>query len=92
MPTYEALPDTIRVNLPAPLESCYVLVVPDPNEGPAYRDFYIVTPNNPGGYMFGCAVANNFEAARIALMNAPDYIERETWGASGWHTHKEKDG
>ena len=91
-PTYQALPDTIRVKLPAPLESCFVLVVPDPDEGPSYRDFYIVTPNNPGEFMFGCVVANNFEATRIALMNAPDYIDREIFIAAGSKVHKEKDG
>lgn len=92
MPTYQALPDTIRVKLPAPLESCYVLIVPDPDEGSAYRDFYIVTPNNPGEFMFGCVVANNFEAARLALMYAPDYIDRGTWGATTLQNYKEKDG
>ncbi len=75
MNTYQVLHDTIRVKLPPPNESCYVLIVPDPDEGPAYRDFYIVTPNNPGGYMFGSCVANNEEAAQIALANATDYID-----------------
>ena len=75
MPTYESLHDTIRVKLPAPHDGCYVLVVPDPDEGPIYRDFYIVTPNNPGGYMFGSCVANNEEAAHIAIANATDYID-----------------
>ncbi len=71
---YTRLPETIRVNLPAPRESCYVLIVPDPTEGPAYRDFYIVTPNAPGEYMFGCNVRDNDQAVEIALSNAIDYI------------------
>lgn len=71
---YTRLPETIRVNLPAPRESCYVLIAPDPTEGPAHRDFYIVTPNTPGEYMFGCNVQDNDQAVEIALSNAIDYI------------------
>lgn len=74
MPTYQHLPDTIRVKLPAPHDNCYVLIVPDPDEGPAYRDFYIVTSDTPGDYMFGCNITDNEQAARIALENAHDFI------------------
>jgi hypothetical protein len=71
---YIKLTETIRVNLPAPHENCYVLVVPDPTEGPAYRDFYIVTSDTPADYMFGCNVADNDQAVQLALSNAPDYL------------------
>lgn len=74
MPTYEPLPDTIRVKLPAPHDNCYVLIVPDPDECPAYRDFYVVTSDTPGNYMFGCNVKDNAQAVQLALENARDYI------------------
>lgn len=71
---YIKLTETIRVNMPAPHENCYVLIVPDPTEGPAYRDFYIETSDTPADYMFGCNVTGNDQAVDLALSNAPDYL------------------
>lgn len=72
---YQELPNTIRINLPEPHDDCYVLIVPNPDEDICHRDFYLVTPDNPCAFMFGCVVSNNFEATRLALMNAPKYID-----------------
>lgn len=71
---YIKLTETIRVNLPAPHENCYVLVVPDPTECPAYRDFYLVTSDTPGDYMFGCNITDNDQAVQLALSNALGYL------------------
>ena len=71
---YIKLTETIRVNLPAPHENCYVLIVPDPTEGTSYRDFYIVTSDTPADYMFGCNVTDNEQAVDLALSNFRDYL------------------
>jgi hypothetical protein len=56
----------------------YVLIVPDPRNGPKYRDFYIANDDfGPIEWMFGCEVFCDNEAAEIALTQGPDY--KTTW-------------
>ena len=71
------LPQTRRVG---PLESdFYMLIVPNPQHGENYRDFYIV--GDSVGYCcfcFGCEIDSDSEAFEIAAANFADYLPDES--------------
>ena len=73
---FESVPGVIRVKLGDPFENFYCLVVPAPQYGENYRQFYLMCD----GFgvvvdMFACAAADDNDAAELAYYNAPEYIE-----------------
>lgn len=77
---FETVPGVIRVPLGDQWEKFYCLIVPAPEYGENYRQFYLMC----SGWgvvvdMFACAVESDEDAAELAYYNAPDYIEPENY-------------
>ena len=73
---YEPVNGVFRVQLCDPFEKFYCLVVPAPQYGESYRQFYLMCE----GFgvvvdMFACECNDDDHAAELALNNATDYIE-----------------
>lgn len=74
--TFDHLPQTLRVNLCGDLADFYVLVVPDPRECPAFRDFYLVQDDTGRvEHMFGLEVKDDRLAAELAAFAAPQAVD-----------------
>lgn len=78
--TFEPVPGVIRVPLAAPFENFYCLIVPAPEHGEDFRQFYLMCR----GFgvvvdMFTCSCDSDDDAADLAIRNAPDYIEPDKY-------------
>lgn len=77
---YKPVPGVIRVPLAKPWTNFYCLIVPDPEQGENYRDFYLLCDGfGVVEFMFGCYPENDDDAAELAYYNGPDYIEPEKY-------------
>lgn len=80
MINFEVIPGVIRVPLADPFDKFYVLVVPAPEIGENYRQFYLMCQNfGVVVDMFACAVNDDQNAAEIAWSNGPEYIEPDQY-------------
>ncbi|MBO5706446.1 MAG: hypothetical protein J6S05_05555 [Bacteroidaceae bacterium] len=74
--TFEPVPGVIRVQLRAPFEKFYCLIVPSAKTAENFRDFYLMCEGfGVVSDMFGCIVKSDEDAAEIALSSAIDYID-----------------
>ena len=78
--SFEPVPGVIRVPLADPWTNFYCLIVPAPEYGEKYRQFYLMCK----GWgvvvdMFACEADDDNDAAEIAIANAPEYIEPEQY-------------
>lgn len=75
--SFKIIPEIIRVDLDqVDAPGWYVLVWPNPQFGPAHRDFYLIHEETGAhDFIFGCDVLSNEDAASLAAANGPGYTE-----------------